>query len=106
VASVWVFQDPQAASAWMNTLPPGQQRDMAVVQLIASQVAKDPAATLQWANTIATDTARADQVQQVVMTWAKTDPAAALDALKSANITDEQRANIAQLVSLAQAKAK
>ncbi len=106
LAKSWVAQDPQAATEWMQTLPMDPIRNGAVAELIIAQVDKNPAATFQWANTITTDTNRTNAIQYVVANWAKTDLAAALNALQSANITDEQRAAMTQMINQAQAKAK
>jgi len=108
LAKTWLAQDPQAATAWMQTLPPDGDgiRNAAIGELITAQVNKDPATTLQWANLITTDETRTNAIQRVVTTWAKTDPTAALNALQSAKITDEKRAAIAQIINQGLARAK
>jgi hypothetical protein len=65
LAQTWAQNDPQAATTWVNGLPPGAQRDAATAQLVSAQMSADPVAALALANSITDPQAQAAQVQAV-----------------------------------------
>jgi hypothetical protein len=84
VARNWLNQDPQAATQWINTLPPGASRDNAVEQIISTVGQNDPASTLAWALSIGDPSARNAQVVQLATQWSGQNPAAAAAAAQNA----------------------
>ena len=94
VAQNWIAQDQQAASQWVDTLPPSPARDSAAMQLVTVSLSQSPSTAFQWAASIGSDPIRSSQINRVVNTWALTDPTAAAAAVQNANLTDEQKTAI------------
>ncbi len=90
----WVQQDPKAVSEWMQTIPPGEERDAAVARYLSSEAYLDPPGSYAMALTIGNDLRRYNQVRNSIVPWAQLDPVAAKAALEAAPITDQQRSLI------------
>ena len=100
VASIWVSKDPPTFLDWLGGLPEGDVRDAAIVQLDSSgQAAKHPSTVFAQANSISNPDLRAVQIQTVLTNWAVKDPQAALAAAQNANLPDEQRTSLVQLLT-------
>ena len=88
-ASAWIRQDSMAASEWIGELPDGPTRDTAVRRLINHVVSDDPSTAFAWANTLGDDSRRSSELRSVLSRWQRSDPNAALQALQSANLSNE-----------------
>jgi hypothetical protein len=95
----WIKQDPQAASEWINSLPPSSTRDGAITQLISVEGKNDLPTAFAWAGTITSPYAQSNAYSAVLQEWAKRDPAAATAAVQSANVSDAQRANMQSVIA-------
>jgi len=100
----WAKLDPQATSTWLNTSPPGG--GIAIVQFIETTAAKDPATALQWANSIKSDTGRINNINRALGKWPAADPAGKLNAIMTANVTEDQRTDLLNKFNDAQSGAK
>ncbi len=79
-------------------MPAGASRDAAVAQIINVEGANDLPSAFNWAVTIGNDNSRADAINRVVQQWARADPNAAIQAIQSANVSDDQRANLMSVI--------
>jgi hypothetical protein len=77
VGESWGRADAPAASEWLNTLPPGAERDAAIGEFVRGTFATDPAAALTWSASIADDGKRARRFAELYPKWLKSDAAAA-----------------------------
>jgi hypothetical protein len=84
VARNWLNQDPQAATQWINTLPPGAPRDNAVEQIVSTVGPSDPASAFAWALSIGSQSARNTQVVNLATQWSNQNPTAAAAAAQNA----------------------
>ncbi len=98
LTQTWLRQNPQAAEQWVNTLPAGVSRDQAVAQIISIEGANDLPTAYTWAATIGNDNTRFSQIRQVMQQWAQKDPNAAAAAAQNANVSDQQRATLLNMV--------
>jgi hypothetical protein len=101
VAYAWIQQDPAAAAQWINSLPASTPRDNAMKSLVAFEGKTDPADAFQSALTLQTPDIRATALNSLVQNWAKSDPAATAAAIRSANISDDERSSLYAMVSKA-----
>ncbi len=66
LAAVWVKQDPPAFTTWLNTLPAGDLRDAAIIQLVGSiQTKKDLAGVQSWVNVVSNPAIKANLLRQL-----------------------------------------
>jgi len=102
-AVAWYRKDMEAATAWINSLPPSLGRDAAISRLsmdneLASQ---NPKQAMEWAASISSF--RSQAVRDAMIPWAKQDPAGAsqfLSKMEDGNARDEAiRGFAGQLVS-------
>jgi hypothetical protein len=99
LSNSWLREDPQAASEWIDTLPASPARDVAVQNLINTQGQYDLTSGLAWAATISSDTGQTRAYNTLIAQAARRDPAAAQNAVNgAANLTDEQRQALTQLI--------
>jgi hypothetical protein len=103
VARNWLNQDPQAATQWINTLPPGAPRDNAVEQIISTVGQSDPASVYNWALSIGDPSARNAQVVKLATKWSSQNPTAAAAAAQNAlnNLTGVTQAQTLELQKIA-----
>ncbi len=106
VAKSWLVQDPNAASQWINTLPPNAARDAAVTQIISTVGGSDPAAAYNWALSIGNETSRNTQVVKLATQWSNVSASAAAVAAQSAltnlpNLTAAQQTSLQKVVNKA-----
>jgi hypothetical protein len=101
IASAYINQDPAGASTWINTLPASLSRDQAVVNLLAAAPGSyDTPTGMAWAASITNATVQMQAYNTVVQQAARTDPGAAQAAINAVpNLTDDQRAQLAQIVT-------
>lgn len=91
---VWVERDPEAASGWIQKLPPGDARDNAISSLTSWLYATGPEAdfeaALAWSQA-----ASAGQQEEILSgllgQWSRADAGAAQAALDSLRVTEEER---------------
>jgi hypothetical protein len=93
IASIWIGQDPIAASEWLTTWPSGNPKDEAVGQLVNKIHADDPESALTWAATIE-GPSRFRSMAQALQTLQIKDPIAAANVLKE--MSEEDRRKIQQ----------
>jgi hypothetical protein len=77
IGGSWAKADAPAASEWLNTLPPGAERDGAIGEFVRGTFATDPAAALTWSATIADEGKRSRRLMELYPKWIQTDPAGA-----------------------------
>ena len=85
-ANAYLRHDPMAASEWIATLDPGENRDGAVSSLVQHIHEDDPEAGFRWAATVDDENRRRRSLDQSVKAWAKANPGAAREAIRSADI--------------------
>jgi len=95
-ASAWIRQDSLAASEWIGELPEDPDRDAAVRQLVSHVQMDDPSAAFAWAITLSEEGRRTKFLQGVLSQWKQTDPNAALQALQSADLSNEDYNRLAK----------
>ena len=88
-AREWIRQDSMAASEWIGELPDSPNKDTAIRRLVSHVATHDPSSAFAWANTLSDDSRRASELHSVLGRWKRTDPEGALQALQSANLSDE-----------------
>lgn len=71
LASNWCRKSPSLAASWVGSLPPGQERDSAIVGLVDSLVLTDPEAASQWVREINDKALRASTAGQLTGTEAE-----------------------------------
>ncbi len=66
LAAIWVKQNPQAFTVWLDGLPVSAVRDAAIVQLVSSsQATKNPEGVMAWVNTVSNPEMKAALVQKL-----------------------------------------
>jgi hypothetical protein len=88
-ASEWIDQDSMAASKWISELPAGPDKDAAIRRLVSHVATDDASTAFEWANTLSDESRRSSELRSVLSRWKNTDPDAALQALQSANLSDD-----------------
>jgi hypothetical protein len=95
IASEWTQKDSQAASEWIDPLPPGKEKDSAIQGMVSELRDKDPASSTIWASTVGDENARQHLVNENARIWLKRDPDAAREWINGTDtLNDEQRAAI------------
>ena len=89
----WLDSDPHAASRWVSQLEDDALRQHAVSQLASSVRDSDPEAAFIWAGTLHGDE-RLATMRRALRTWRETDPEAARRAIQSADLTEDERAEL------------
>jgi hypothetical protein len=99
----WVAQNPQEVNQWLNTIPEDdKQREHTLEALIIIETSTDPKSAFALANGIATDAARANRIVDVARQWAQSDPAAAAQAVQGANLPDDFKNKLLQMLQKSQ----
>jgi hypothetical protein len=91
--------DSEAISLWAKDLPAGPSRDGAASALARSAREDDPAAAFAWAVSIQDQKLVKDSIKAVLNAWVPEDRDAALQALESAPLSSQQKAEILKSVS-------
>lgn len=88
----WVARAPEQASAWVNALPAGAQRDAAVGSMVSTLTLRDwdPERAVVWAGTIGDEAQRLASLRTSLELWSLRDPAAAQTALQLLSPADQQ----------------
>jgi hypothetical protein len=73
----WAGRDAAAASAFAESMPPGDLRDSAAAGLATSLTSLDPESAAAWANAIAAPTRRQGNLRGVLQSWKDKDRRAA-----------------------------
>ena len=83
----WVSINPEACSKWMNTLPPGELKEAAIMGVITEMKHRDPAGAIAWAGQSGdSENGRVAQMN-ILSDWARVAPEAA--AAAKAKLTTE-----------------
>lgn len=78
----WTHADHQGAAQWMNSLPPGKQRDAAIAGFAPAAAKIDGATAVDWALTLTDPNERRSCLDDVIRKWKETDAEAADAYLK------------------------
>ena len=97
---IWAESDSIAASEWLSTQNPGEQRDAAISGFSESILRYEPEAAAVWANTISDTDRRMEQLTHNVEIWARTQPSEALEWVKAAELEPAVRTHLANLISV------
>ncbi len=89
IATAWVSQDPQAASAWAEQLPDGKAREAAMASIAEQWANTDTMAASSWINQLPQGRPRDEAAAKLIEKITPTDPAAAFTW--AANIGDSDR---------------
>lgn len=96
--AAYLKESPEEASAWMESLPPGPERDAAATALIESLTAagddRDGAAAFAWAASMSGDIERTRYLSKAAQTWAAEDPAAAREAVAASALPDGEKLSL------------
>lgn len=93
IAELWTANNAVAASEWVNSLPPGPDRDLAAAGFVRRLAESDPERAAQWAVSISSDSERRSALRKVHDTWYRLDSAAASKWLQSeSRLTPEDMA--------------
>ena len=95
---IWAESDSIAASEWLSTQNPGQQRDAAISGFSESILRYEPEVAAVWASTISDADRRMEQLGHNVGIWAGTQPAEALDWVQTAELEPAVRTHLANLI--------
>ena len=95
---IWAESDSIAASEWLSTQNPGQQRDAAISGFSESILRYEPEVAAVWASTISDADRRMKQLDHNVGIWAGTQPAEALDWVQTAELEPAVRTHLANLI--------
>ncbi|HEY1050487.1 MAG TPA: hypothetical protein VGE39_12050, partial [Prosthecobacter sp.] len=87
----WTQSDSYAASAWVNGLPAGTQRDQAAAALAVAILHQEPGGAMAWAVNIADPVLRGATVKHGFETWANLDAGRAGSWLEQATLDDATR---------------
>ena len=95
----WAESDSIAASEWLSSQNPGEQRDAAISGFSESILRYEPEAAAVWANTISDSDLRMEQLGRNIGIWAGTQPAEALEWVQTAELEPSVRTHLANLIS-------
>jgi hypothetical protein len=101
VASAWLKKDPAAAAQWITALPGGNPRDNALRMLVSLEDKTDLSAAFQSALTMQNSDLRLSTLTSTIQKWAQSDPAVAVAAIRSANLTDDERNSLYAVIATA-----
>jgi hypothetical protein len=96
---IWAESDSIAASEWLSSQNPGEQRDAAISGFSESILRYEPEAAAAWANTISDADRRMEQLGRNLGIWAATQPAEALEWVQTAELEPSVRTHLATLIS-------
>ena len=98
LGGLWGCDDPEAASAWMNSLPRGPAFDQAASGLIRSLYQSDAAEALVWAAAIGDDNARTGAANILIQDWSMADNADCRAAIESLDAPEAVKAGFLKLM--------
>lgn len=80
----WAVDDPEAASKWVASLPPGSElRDSAAAALVGQIHEQDPASALTWSLSLKNSDLRQQALKSVFIEWLPKRPYEAIKALEA-----------------------
>ena len=88
--------DPDAASQWMQSLPPGPPKDTLSEIISGPLAANDPQAAFDIAAGIGNSDLRTTTLKNVVEQWSKKDPAAATQWINGSSLPQELKTQLLQ----------
>ena len=91
LTQVWAKQDAARAGEWINTLPTGSSRDVAVANYADTVLALDPRAEALWIESVADSQVRSRWVDLFYSRWHEKDEAAAGAWLQQTTALNEQQ---------------
>ena len=74
----WAARDASAAAKWVNSLPPGPNREAALADVLPAWMASNPEAAAKEVLGVADNDRRLEMLNVVAASWAKKDPVAAM----------------------------
>lgn len=100
--AAYIKQDETAASQWLDSLPPGQERDAAATALVEHLVkpgdSQDGEAAFAWAAAMSGETERSRYTAEAARAWAAEDPAAARAAVESSALPAAEKSALLQSI--------
>ncbi len=85
----WTTRDPQGAAEWIQTLPPGDNRDAALSGLVGDLQSEEPVRASEWISEFTGKQHRTDAAAALLESWKKQDLAGARAWLESLDGVDE-----------------
>jgi hypothetical protein len=104
IADEWASNDALAASQWISSLQSGGEKDAAVEVLVKEIVRDVPDAAFRWAATITDPDKKSEAIKNSIEQWARSDPNAALQAVETSQFSDDERANLAEIIEARRSK--
>jgi len=87
----WAESDPASASAWLNDLPAGKEKQTATLALVKAVQEEEPAAALAWARTVPQSMIGGEGWCELVDYLHAKDPAGAAEFALSPEASDAAR---------------
>ena len=98
IAQSWTKKDPEAASSWIDPMPPGNEKDNAIQGMVEELRTKEPDSSTIWASTIEDEGTRTRLLNENAKLWLKRDRPAAEEWINSTDtLTDDQRAKLLEV---------
>ena len=98
--AAYINKDEAAASEWLDSLPPGAERDAAATALVEHLVkpgdSQDGEAAFAWAAAMSGATERTRYTAEAARAWAAEDPAAARTAVEAAALPAAEKSALLQ----------
>lgn len=95
IMAEWSRTDSVAASSWLRSQSPSQERDTAIIGFNETMMQFEPKAATAWVNLISDPEVRTSKLTTSVQTWATTQPVEALNWVKTAELEPDLRAALA-----------
>ena len=96
IAFSLMYNDPQGAVSFVQSLPEGKSKEQATVNLSMNIARNDPQAAIGLASGIADPGQRSRAQQNVVRTWIRNDPAAATQWVNSSSLPQDVKTRLLQ----------
>jgi hypothetical protein len=102
VAFGWSSGDSLRASQWVDSLPPGPNRDAASAGLAEELATEQPDMAFRWAESIDHVSLRRETLRQVLAAWRNDNPQAAESALRESGLNEADRQALAPTTNASQ----
>ena len=93
LASTWGNRDQDAAVAWMNSLPDGDNKNAVAQSLIMQTWRNDPDEALDMLECLAEQQAQNLRIQ-IAYDWARKEPDALNEIIRKLSLSDEEESNL------------
>jgi hypothetical protein len=103
VVERWLAQDPSRAAAWVDALPPGPDRDAAMVRVVNASGLDDPASAWGRALSIESAALRRDALGTVFAALVVSDPVHAGALLQTSGLTAAEQRPLARMLAAVEA---